>query len=165
VIVKNKKQLTFDEAFEQYHLAIKYKRAGACVQAIEVLIHTINQLSMLSNPLNELHLISVLQDALVDIYVEINVFEKALYFLEESLSNIDVLLNYENQDSLILYENQALKVRDMAFLYQALYKYDDAIIYFKKAIVRYELLMKIGGKGEDAIFFINREISILKLML
>lgn len=165
MILKNKKQLTFDEGFEQYQLAIKYKRAGACLQAIELLIHTINQLSTLSNPLNELHLISVLQDALVDIYVEINVFEKALCFLELSILNIDFLLKHENQDSLILYENQALKVRDMAFLYQALYQYDDAIIYFKKAIVRYELLIEMGGKGEDAIFFINREINILKLLL
>jgi len=162
-MLKNEKSITFAEGFEQYRLAIEYKGVGAYIEAIDVLSKTIMQLSSASNTTwNEIHLISVLQDRLADVYMEINEFEKALYFLAKSLVHIDILLEHENQDSIILYENQALKVRDMAFLYQTLHQYDNAIIYFKKAIVRYKLLIKFGGEGADAIFFIKRELKILK---
>ena len=161
-MLRNEKSITFAEGFEQYRLAIEYKGVGAYFEAIEVLTQTIKQLSSSSSiTWNEIHLISVLQDRLADVYVETHEFEKALYFLAKSLVHIDILLEHENQDSIILYENQALKVRDMAFLYQTLHQYDNAIIYFKKAIVRYKLLIKFGGEGDDAIFFIERELKIL----
>ena len=161
IILENKNKITFAEGFEQYRLAIKYKGVGAYVQAIEVLTRTLKELSCTNSTWNEIHLISVLQDRLADVYVETNEFEKALYFFKKSLAHIDLLLKHDNQDSIILYKNQALKVRDMAFLYQALHQHDKAIVYFKKAIARYELLIKFGGEGDDEIFFIERELKIL----
>jgi len=154
--------ILIDNCLEKHNLALEYQSNGKYTEAIELLDEAIADVRKPQNPLNEVHLIAILQDALATVYMEIDEREKALYYLEKSVLNIDMFLEHEREDNIKHQENQALKLIDMSVLYRSLQEYDKAIEASQKAIAHYEILIDLNDEYQkDTIYAIKGEISMI----
>ncbi|CAA6806209.1 MAG: Unknown protein, partial [uncultured Sulfurovum sp.] len=161
-MVKEKENILIDNCLDKYSLALTHQSNKKYTKAIELLNEAISDIIKPQNPLNEVHLIAILQDTLATIYMEVDEREKALYYFEKSVLNIEIFLEHEIQDSIEHQENQALKLIDMSTLYRSLQEYDKAIESSKKAIAYYEILINLNDKyQEDNIYTIKGEISMI----
>jgi tetratricopeptide (TPR) repeat protein len=161
-MLKTTENILIDKSLDKHNLALEHQLNGKHAEAIELLDEAIADVRKPQNPLNEVHLIAILQDALATVYMEINELEKALYYFEKSVLNIDMFLEHETQDNIEHQENQALKLIDMSTLYRSLQKYDKAIESSERAIAYYEVLIDLNDAyQEDNIYALKGEISMV----
>ncbi len=161
-MLKTTENTLIDNCLDKHRLALEHQSNGEYTEAIELFHEAISDVRKPQNPLNEVHLIAILQDALATVYMEIDEREKAIYYFEKSVLNIDMFLEHETQDNIQHQENQALKLIDMSTLYRSLQKYDKAIDALKKAIGYYKVLIDLSDDyQEDSNYAIQSEISMI----
>ena len=164
-MLNNKKKITLDEAFEQYHLALQYKSHGAYGRSIKILEETTQILyaSSIEN-FDERHLIFMLQDELGEIYNILGNNREALNFFKKSILNISLLLKQEHQN-IKLQEHQALRLLHIGIIYQNLNQLNNAIPYLKNAIITYERFIHLIKEKDRTILSMKRQIDKIKILL
>ena len=154
-----KEKLNFNEGLQQYRLALEYKSYGADIKAIEILKKVLYNVDNIKKTPEEIHLLSIVEDSLATVYMEMENLSAALYYFNKSISSINTLLSFDHQN-INLHKNQALQLINMAHLYWSLGEHDKSLTYSQKAIEQYELFTKLNVGG--ASLSLKDEINRLK---
>ena len=156
-----KEKLDFNEGLQQYRLALEYKSYGADLKAIEIFKKVLYNIENIKNTPEEIHLLAIVEDSLATVYMEIDNPSAALYYFNRSISSINILLSFDDQN-INLHKNQAVQFINIAHLYWTLGEHDKSLVYSQKAIEQYELFTKLNVDGENTSFSIKDEINQLK---
>ncbi|CAA6798500.1 MAG: FOG: TPR repeat [uncultured Sulfurovum sp.] len=163
---RSQENTLIDDCLDKHDLALEYRKNKRYEEAIELLTEATEDIRKPQNKLNEVHLISVLQDTLAGVYMEINEIEKAISYFQKSILNLDMFLEHTatDKETILHHENQIMKLTDMALLYKSLQEYDDAITSYNKIISRHKLMKELDNSynNNDDIFAVQGEIFMVK---
>ncbi len=152
----------FDATVDKYNLAIDYIEQTEYEKAINLLNEALEFIKKESdNAFFEVELIAQIQNRMGDVYQAIKKFDKAIFFFNKSIANINLLINnnFNPENKKEYFGDLALTYIDMASIYRVIEEeYANSINSFKKAIEYHDMLISLEPKN---LTYLNDKAVIL----